>query len=172
MRCVLAALITLCAGPAYASDLMREVFGCRSNDRCVIRYNLGGEPHTFLLAASEVRILKIRIVIDGVCASACVIFASDVREHVCITRRARIIVHRGYKVRVHDRSGKELSAAASVALMYDLPPGFTTRESVYVPEYGADIDRWARETKALHPDPKVLTEMSRSRALRYWKACG
>ena len=172
MRYLVTVLIYLATAlPSHASDLMHELFGCTSSERCDIRYNLGGDAHAFRIAASEAQVLKTRIVIDGVCASACVIFASTVREQACITRRARMIVHRGYKVRVHDTSGKELDEAVSAALMHDLPKGFTTRESAYIPDYGADINAWAARTKSLHPNPKVLTELSRTRALQYWKPC-
>ncbi len=61
---------------------------------CVIKNNPGGDVDLFQQAAHEVVWERKRLVIDGLCASACVILADMARRNTCITSRARIAVHK------------------------------------------------------------------------------
>lgn len=64
-------------------------------DPCVIHSNNGGRIVVFEDAADEIRRgARKRVVIDGYCASACMVLAARARSKVCITDRATFGFHR------------------------------------------------------------------------------
>src|SRR5690348_15759248 len=75
------------AGHAYAGESLDRVFASRgtvhscvgSNNQCNILRSPGGEMGTFLRAAAEVKSEQMLLVIDGPCASACVLLADYAR---------------------------------------------------------------------------------------------
>lgn len=172
MRALLALLVTLVSiSTARAADLMRDLFGCRSNDVCVIRFSDGGDVHSFEQAVREARILGTRIIIDGQCRSACVIFASEVRDQVCLTPHARMMVHRGYRWRVYGPDMVEIPYPDNLPIIKYRPFGYLVIGATYEPHYGHDINGWARANNALHPNPLIYTTIPWGQALQFWKAC-
>lgn len=84
--------------PAHAlppgSSLVREAVGGCGNP-CVIGYNDGGGIERFKMAGDAIRKgARKGLVIDGFCASACMVMADRARPRVCITERATFGYHK------------------------------------------------------------------------------
>ena len=103
------------SAPQATVSWMRYAFKCEEM-LCVVRDNPGGIIVAYEWAATEARIRGVRIRIDGFCASACVIFASRVRENVCITPNARIGLHMAHMKQVFDRSGKPVTLDTDIGV--------------------------------------------------------
>jgi hypothetical protein len=69
------------------------IFGYCGNP-CVIQENKGGDAVKFVQAASKLKEGQ-RVIVDGECYSACVLFADFARPKVCITDRAEFFLHMG-----------------------------------------------------------------------------
>lgn len=106
-------IITSSSHARPQAEAFQSVFGPCRGETCVISSNPGGNVRQFLAAASEVlRGAKRMIVIDGTCASACVIFADVARERVCITRKARFAFHKATVFRAEpSRAGRARGCA-------------------------------------------------------------
>lgn len=61
---------------------------------CIIRFNPGGSVNDYELLASYLNIRKQIVLIDGVCASACALFADRARAYIRITSSASFLFHR------------------------------------------------------------------------------
>lgn len=156
---VLAAL--LAAGSADAQRIridyqahFIEAFPGAGGDPYRITHSLGGDLYQFLMAAEAVKHgVKKKIIIDGFCASACVVFADVVRKYACITPRARFGIHRG--TMTWKRPGV-LGAYHIESIYYRVP-------------HSADIDTWIDE-KGGQPYEGLLM-MEAHEARKFWKAC-
>jgi len=84
------------AGPALDEALQARC----AKVTCTIRNNPGGDVQLFQAAAQEVLDEGKRLVIDGFCASACVVLADIARANTCITTDAQIAVHKASIIRV------------------------------------------------------------------------
>lgn len=85
--------ISAFASPASA-DVVTDVLGCKG-DPCVVRRSDGGFIVQFEAAARAINAgARSRVVIDGSCASACVLLADIARNRVCITKRAQLAFHK------------------------------------------------------------------------------
>jgi hypothetical protein len=107
-------IITSSSHARPQAEAFQSVFGPCRGETCVISSNPGGNVRQFLAAASEILDgAKRMVVIDGTCASACVIFADVARERVCITRKARFAFHKATVFRAEQgRSGERMRAVA------------------------------------------------------------
>lgn len=131
-----------------------EAFPGAGGDPYRITYSLGGDLYQFLMAAEAVKHgVKKKIIIDGFCASACVVFADVVRSKVCITPQARFGIHRGTKT--YRRPG--LLGAYHIESLY-----------FYV-EHSPGITAWI-EQKGGQPYEGLLM-MEAHEARKFWKAC-
>jgi hypothetical protein len=99
---VLVASITLVSIPAAISAplsagalgaLSRAVGAC--SDPCVVQSNHGGRVVDFEDAADAIRAgARKQVIIDGYCASSCMVMADRARARVCITSRAVFAYHK------------------------------------------------------------------------------
>jgi hypothetical protein len=99
IRFVIAALLFIAATPAYAIPLtpsgaavIARVIGPCAED-CVVRSNGGGSIVYFEDAATVIRRTRKKLIIDGFCASACMVMADRARPRTCITERAVFAYH-------------------------------------------------------------------------------
>ena len=99
LRFVIAALLFIAATPAYAIPLtpsgaavIARVIGPCAED-CVVRSNGGGSIVYFEDAATVIRRARKKLIIDGFCASACMVMADRARPRTCITERAVFAYH-------------------------------------------------------------------------------
>ncbi len=159
---LLFAFVVLGASSTEAATVLEKLFKCGHEDPCVIRDNLGGSPRFYKRAAKEALKKGTRFVVDGTCASSCVIFASRVRKNLCITKKARMEIHYGVLVEgFGDDSGTSTVEGFR---------RFVTRVSSFVPDYGKDITSWALKNHKLPDGAKVYT-MTHTEALQFWKPC-
>ena len=168
----LAVFLTACiATPASAAvSWMETLFNC-SGPVCVITDSPGGIVVTFEWAAIEAREKGMYIRIDGPCASACVIFASRVRENTCITQRAQIGLHRGQIRRLYDPSGKQvrIKTEKDIDMLFKPPRGYSVKTTYFTPNYGKDINDWALKNGKM--PYRGMYVMKPHEALRYWRPC-
>jgi hypothetical protein len=81
------------AVPADALSVTRVLGYC--GDPCVVSHNTGGRVMDFEDAGDAIRRgARQKLVIDGYCASSCMILADRARPKACITHRARFGYHR------------------------------------------------------------------------------
>jgi hypothetical protein len=134
-------------------DAFSSAFGpCRGNT-CIIRSNPGGNVRQFVAAASEIlRDGRRLVVIDGPCASACVIFADIARERVCITRNATFGFHKATVFRAERGSRTILRAVGR-------------RDPVHSP----DIASWVRRNGGF--PARGMRVMSNDQAGQFWARC-
>ena len=98
-RWLIAGLLFVAATPAYAIPLTpggaaviaRVIGPC--GEACVVRSNGGGSIVYFEDAASVIRRARKKLIIDGFCASACMVMADRARPRTCITERAVFAYH-------------------------------------------------------------------------------
>jgi hypothetical protein len=91
----------LLSNVAEAGSALDEALqGHCSRTTCTIRDNPGGDVKIFQAAAQEVMDEGKRLVIDGFCASACVVLADLARANTCITVDAQIAVHKASIIRI------------------------------------------------------------------------
>jgi hypothetical protein len=132
----------------------QSVFGPCRGDTCIISSNPGGNVREFLAAATEVlRGAKRLVVIDGPCASACVIFADIARERVCITRNASFAFHKATVFRAEQRGGQHTMRAVA------------RRDPVHSP----DIANWVRRNGGF--PARGMRFMSNEQAGQFWRRC-
>lgn len=76
------------------ADVVRRAVGW-CGDPCVVTHNNGGSVFVFAVAGDAIaRGGRERLVIDGYCASACMVLADRARPRACITDRARFAFHK------------------------------------------------------------------------------
>jgi len=84
------------ANGVYDKDPFETAFPHCSNP-CIVRDSPGGRQVIFERAAEAVlRGERDLVIIDGRCASACVLFADIAREKVCVTEEGWFALHKGY----------------------------------------------------------------------------
>jgi hypothetical protein len=89
------------AGMANAGPALDEALQTHCGKvTCTIKNNPGGDVAIFQAAAQEVMDEGKRLVIDGFCASACVVLADLARTNTCITVDAQIAVHKASIIRI------------------------------------------------------------------------
>ena len=100
-RFALLILLLVVSAPAGAAPVSRPNPGLITRalgpcgDPCVVHSNYGGRIIDFEDAASAIRRgARKKLVIDGYCASACMVLAARARPKVCITERATFGYHR------------------------------------------------------------------------------
>lgn len=130
-------------------------FGPCRGSTCVVRSNPGGDVRRFVAAARAVRAgAKRLVVIDGPCASACVIFADIARDRVCITDRATFGFHKATLFRAERRTGGERR---------------WRQIARHDPVHSADIDRWVRRNGGF--PSRGLRMMDNRDAGQFWRRC-
>jgi len=100
IRFAIAAFLLIAVTPAYAIPLTpggaaaiaRVIGPCE--DACVVQSNSGGSIAYFEDAATVIRRARKKLVIDGYCASACMVMADRARPRTCITERAVFAYHK------------------------------------------------------------------------------
>jgi hypothetical protein len=142
------------AGPALDAALQSNC----TRTTCTVRHNPGGEIELFRRAAGELVSEGKRLVIDGVCASACVILADIARRNTCITPRAKMQVHQATVVRF---TGQSVGSGGRQPMAE-----FVRRED---PPHSVDIDRWVRSHGGYPADGVRLIPVSQAR--KFWAAC-
>jgi hypothetical protein len=100
IRFIIAGLLLIAATPAYSIPLtpggaaaIARVIGPCAED-CVVRSNNGGSIVYFEDAADVIRRARKKLIIDGYCASACMVMADHARPRTCITERAVFVYHK------------------------------------------------------------------------------
>lgn len=74
---------------------MLEVFPeCLGVDVCLLRGSPGGIVSSFYAAAEYAKERGTRFVLEGICGSACVLFADMVRDRLCVLPTAEMWVHK------------------------------------------------------------------------------
>jgi|GEM_PF-1699995 len=155
-------------------DWMRDVFGCTASP-CVIYVSKGGIIGRFENAAEQALKEHTQVRIKGECSSSCAMFASKVRENVCLVRgKAWMGVHMGFTKHVYGPDGKEifpnLTTGKKVAIFENPPKGYTqTGEYVYL-DYGDDINGWAAFNYKMPATPEVYP-LTWDEAMQFWKPC-
>jgi len=155
-------VVLLCIVVAIATFRMRESYWMSSEvnkmleacgDPCFIRYNEGGYVAVALEVADQIVRNDKHLIIDGVCASACVLLADKARPNVCITKRALMSLHEG-----------EMQVEVWGFSIYSWP--------VTLP-HSKDIDIWVKE-RGGYPKTKKLEKflhMPYEDAKQFWKTC-
>lgn len=78
--------------PGGAAAVARVIGPCAED--CVVRSNNGGSIVYFEDAAHVIRRARKKLIIDGYCASACMVMADRARPRTCITERAVFAYHK------------------------------------------------------------------------------
>src|SRR4051794_29244564 len=110
-------LTLLLLWPAYAEatkkttekDWVKDVFGCTESP-CIIYGSKGGIIGRFEKAADQALKRHLQVRIDGECSSSCAMFASNLGDNVCLTEKAKMGIHMGFRKQVFDREGNEVKA--------------------------------------------------------------
>jgi hypothetical protein len=145
---------TVQAGPALDAALRAHC----SRTTCTIRNNPGGDIQLFQAAAQEVLEEGKYLVIDGFCASACVILADIARSNTCLTSKAQMAVHKASVI--------EVTGTARVQGR-EVPVGRLLRRED--PPQSPDIDRWIRSNGG-YPS-KGVKVIPIKEARKFWPMC-
>jgi hypothetical protein len=125
---------------------------------CTIRDNPGGDIQIFQAAAQEVLDEGKYLVIDGFCASACVILADLARSNTCLTTKAQMAVHKASVI--------EVTGTARVQGR-EVPVGRLLRRED--PPQSQDIDGWVRAHGG-YPS-KGVKVIPVKEARKFWPMC-
>jgi hypothetical protein len=117
-----------------------------------IRHDTGGDVALYRIKAQVATDLGIRIVIDGLCASACTLLTGVPRDQVCVTGRARLHFHRARLARPVKHGGA-LLREINDAIFENYPPG---------------IRRWIRRHGGLSDR---MLKMPPSEVARHFRPC-
>lgn len=104
-------LITALPGPSYGDD--RTIH---------IRHDPGGDVGLYQVKAAVAKELKLNVVIDGVCASACTLLIGLPNSQVCVTGRARLHFHRARLARPM-KAGHALVKKVNAEIFDSYPAG-------------------------------------------------
>jgi hypothetical protein len=143
------------AGPALDAALQARC----ARTTCTIRDNPGGDIQLFQQAAQEVLDEGKLLVIDGFCASACVILADLARSNTCITASAQMAVHKASVI--------EVTGTARVEGR-EVPVGKLLRRED--PPQSPDIDRWIRNHGGYPTKGVKIIPIKDAR--QFWAMCG
>jgi hypothetical protein len=135
--------------------LEQALEGSCARATCTIQHNDGGDITVFQQAAREVLREGKRLVIDGYCASACVILADIARANTCITGNAALAVHQSFTSHVAVVGGRAVPVGPPIRR--DDPP------------QSADINAWVRAHGG-YPSSGVMF-IPVSAAQQFWKVC-
>ena len=145
--------------PVHAGEALDQALQMHcARSLCVIRDNRGGDVALFQRAAREVIAEGKTLVIDGFCASACVVLADLARSRTCMTLDAEIAVHK--------TSVMEVPADAVIAGP-DLPPGRLLRRAD--PPQSADINHWVYAHGGYPAEGVMVMPLDAARA--FWPLC-
>jgi hypothetical protein len=142
------------AGPALDQALQTHC----GRTTCMIRDNPGGDIAIFQAAAQEVLDEGKHLVIDGFCASACVVLADLARQNTCITSDAQFAVHKASVIEV---------TGQTIVDGHEVPVGRLIRKEN--PPQSADIDKWIRGHGGYPSDG--LNVIPVKDALQFWSPC-
>jgi hypothetical protein len=126
---------------------------------CTIHDNPGGDIQLFQAAAQEVLSEGKYLIIDGFCASACVILADLARSNTCITVDAQMAVHKASVI--------EVTGTARVEGR-DVPVGRLLRREN--PPHSADIERWVINHGGYPSKGVKIIPLKDAR--QFWPMCG
>lgn len=87
-----------------------------------IRHDKGGDLRLYQIKARVARELKLNVIIDGLCASACTVLVQLPRSQVCATARAELGFHRVRLAKPVDNGAARLRRA-NHELMRSYPVG-------------------------------------------------
>jgi hypothetical protein len=158
-------------GAVKVNNWLKSEYDC-GDDVCIVRENRGGIPIMHRWAAERVLEKGTKVRIEGICNSACVIFASIARANVCITPDAKIGIHMGMRRAYFNTNNEEVDITKLPGFEYFLPPpkGIEARYLDYVPKYGDDINVWAIKNNKLPPSTEIYV-MTYEEALQFWNPC-
>jgi hypothetical protein len=125
---------------------------------CTIRDNRGGDVDLYRRAAKEVLAEGKNLIIDGYCASACVVLMDLARSRTCITPDAEIAVHQ--------TSIMEVPADAVIAGP-DVPAGRLIRRAD--PPQSDDINRWVSARGGYPTEGVMIIPLNAART--FWPLC-
>jgi len=163
------ALLTSCA--SANANYTEVILHCASTTTCTITKNLGGVPYLFKKTAEEVLGNNTKVVIDGPCYSACVIFASYARKNACLTVRARMLIHLGSQQHDYDIWGREIKPYGGIMPQLDPPFVYAVKFTYFMPNYGADIDTWALKYHKISSDPNMFYSLTKDELGMFWRPC-
>jgi hypothetical protein len=149
-------LVSVEAKAGQALDQALQAHCGRST--CTIRDNPGGDIAVFQAAAQEVLDERKHLVIDGFCASACVVLADLARANTCITSDAQFAVHKASVIEV---------TGQTIVDGHEVPVGRLIRREN--PPQSPDIDRWIRMHGGYPTDGLNIIPVRA--ALQFWPAC-
>ena len=87
--------------------------------------DVGGRIGTYVETFSQLRQTGEKVVIDGMCLSACTLVLGIVpREHICVTRRAMLGFHAAWMPGPH---GQRVPSAVGTRALWDLYPQHVRR---------------------------------------------
>lgn len=104
-----------------------------------IRHDSGGDVALYRIKAKVATELGIRIVIDGLCASACTLLTGVPYGQVCVTDRARLHFHKARLAKPHER-GETLLRVVNDEIFDSYPPGIRD----WITRHGGLSDRMLR----------------------------
>lgn len=145
--------------PAQAGKALDEALQAHCRSTCTIYNNPGGDVVIFQAAAQEIMDEGKHLIIDGFCASACVMMADIARSNTCITEDAMIAVHQASIIRV---TGKAVIDGREV------PIGRLVRRED--PPASNDINAWVGAHGG-YPSKGVMLIPVRD-ARQFWPMCG
>ena len=94
-----------------------------ADDRTIyIRHDRGGDVGLYQIKAQVARELKLNVVIDGLCASACTLLVGLPKAQVCATGRARLHFHRARLARPM-KNGRALLRRTNADILSSYPAG-------------------------------------------------
>jgi hypothetical protein len=118
---------------------------------CIITFSKGGKLDDFAKAAISLKEDDM-VVIDGVCISACALFADVARPQVCVTPKAVFVFHAGYDHGLTRRDGSPLRI--------DPPHSLDIRRYVYELGGFTESEEWSELPALAYPD-----------TLDFWPLC-
>ncbi len=94
-----------------------------ADDRTIyVRYDPGGDLGLYQVKAQVAKELKLNVVIDGVCASACTLLINLPNSQLCVTERARLHFHRA-RLQKPIRNGRKILRDANRMMLASYPAG-------------------------------------------------
>jgi hypothetical protein len=79
----------------------------------------GGSLGEYLLKFTQLRDSGERVIIDGICFSACTLVTIIPKERICVTERAVLGFHAGW---VNDRNGNRATSVEGTRVLFELYP--------------------------------------------------
>lgn len=136
----------------FSTGIVADTSGY-ANDRTIhITHDSGGDLVLYEIKVQVARELKLKVIIDGVCASACTLFAGLPPSQICVTRRAQFHFHKA-KLRKPIRNGRELLQKANRTMLAS---------------YSAGVRQWIKEHGGLSD---TMLRMQPREVARYFRSC-